>query len=59
MIKSLKSRWSMKPTGEYFIDVVGGDIVRFWMDVYGDEWMAVNKWGFRVKCEKYEDDRIK
>jgi hypothetical protein len=29
------------------------------MDVYGDEWMAVNKWGFRVKCEKYEDDRIK
>jgi hypothetical protein len=51
MIKYLKSRWSMKPTGQSFTDVVVGDSVRFWVDCYGDEWMAVDKWGFRVKCE--------
>ncbi len=43
----------MKLTGEYFTDVVAGDLVRCWEDCYGDRWMAVSKWGFRVKCEKY------
>jgi hypothetical protein len=39
----------MKPTGSSFVDTVDLNIVRFWVDCYGDEWMAVNKWGFRVK----------
>jgi hypothetical protein len=51
MIKWLKSRWSMKPTGETFTDMVSWDIVKYWEDCYGDRWMAVNKWGFRVKFE--------
>ena len=46
---------SMIETGDSFRDVVTGDSVRFWMDCYGDEWMAVNKWGFRVKCTKYNE----
>lgn len=48
----------MNPTGQSFTDVVSWDIVRFWVDCYGDEWMVVNKWGFRVKCDKNENDRI-
>jgi hypothetical protein len=51
MIKWLKSRWSMKPTGASFMDDVTWDLVQYWVDCYGDKWMAVNKWGFRVKCE--------
>ena len=46
----------MKPTGQSFTDMVSWDIVGFWVDCYGDEWMAVNKWGFRVKCDKNEKD---
>ena len=41
----------MKPTGQSFRDAVTYDEVRFWKDCYGFEWMAVSKWGFRVKCE--------
>jgi hypothetical protein len=51
IIKNLKSRWSMKPTGQSFTDVVTYDKVQFWKDCYGDEWMAVSKFGDRVKCE--------
>jgi hypothetical protein len=40
----------MKPTGESFMDVVTSELVHHWVDCYGDRWMAVNKWGFRVKC---------
>lgn len=40
----------MKPTGESFMDVVTSELVQYWVDCYGDRWMAVNKWGFRVKC---------
>jgi hypothetical protein len=49
MIKALKSRWTMKPTGSSFMDVVTWDLVQYWEDCYGDRWMAVSKWGFRVK----------
>lgn len=41
----------MVPTGKSFRDVVTGDTVRFWVDCDGVEWMAVNKWGFRVKTK--------
>lgn len=50
IIKNLKSRMSMRPTGQSFMDVVTWDLVQYWEDCYGDEWMAVSKWGFRVKC---------
>ena len=50
----------MKPTGQSFTDAVTYDTVQCWKDCYRDEWMAVNKWGFRVKCEKNEENnRIK
>jgi hypothetical protein len=49
MIKSFKSRWTMKPTGASFMDVVTLDLVQYWEDCYGDKWMAVSKWGFRIK----------
>lgn len=49
MIRNFKSRMTMKQTGEYFIDMVTRGIVFYWVDCYGDKWMAENKWGFRVK----------
>jgi hypothetical protein len=51
MIKRLKSRWSMTPTGQSFMDVVTLDKVRYWEDCYGDRWMAVSKWGYRLKID--------
>jgi hypothetical protein len=51
MIKWFKSRWSMKPTGKSFYDSIGGDLVRYWVDCYGTEWMGVSRWGFRVETK--------
>jgi hypothetical protein len=51
MIKVLKSRSTMQQTGEYFVDVVTGRIVFYWIDCYGDRWMVERKWGFRVKTD--------
>jgi hypothetical protein len=40
----------MKKTNRMgFIDRVTGDHIRYWKDKYGQEFMAVNKFGFRVK----------
>lgn len=40
----------MKPSNMFgFVDVVSGEYVRYWIDCYGVEWMAVKKFGFRVK----------
>jgi hypothetical protein len=52
MFRKLKSRFTMKPTGSSFMDVVTWDSVQYWEDCYGDKWMAYSKWGFRVKIEK-------
>lgn len=51
MIKKLKSRFTMKPTGAAFTDLVTWDVVHYWEDCYGEVWMAVSKWGFRVKVK--------
>lgn len=51
LIKSTISRATMKKTGSAFIDVVTGDVVHYWIDKYGQAWMAVNRWGFRVKTK--------
>ena len=51
MIKWFKSRWSMKQLDRSFYDSVGGDVVHYWIDCYGVEWMAVSKWGFRVETK--------
>lgn len=48
MFKIIKSRWTMKPTGQSFYDSIAGEDVKFWVDCYGVEWMAVSKWGMRV-----------
>jgi hypothetical protein len=39
----------MTPTGESFTDMVTWDKVMTWEDCYGDKWMSVSRWGFRVK----------
>ena len=49
MIKWFKSRWSMEKLDKSFYDSIGGDVVHYWVDSYGVEWMAVSKWGFRVE----------
>ena len=49
MIKYLKSVFSMKKTGRSFYDSVGGNVVNYWKDCFGDEYMAVNRFGMRVK----------
>ena len=49
MYKSLRSRWTMEKTGQSFTDMVNWGVVYYWIDCYGDRWMAEHKWGFRVK----------
>ena len=50
MIRSIISRLSMKPNGRPgFVDRVSGNYVTCWIDKYGREFMAVKKWGYRVK----------
>ena len=51
MIKKIKSRLTMKSTGKSFIDVVTGDLIQYWIDCYGNEWLSISKWGFRVKIK--------
>lgn len=50
MFKALKSRWTMEKTGQSFTDSVSWGVVYYWVDCYGDRWMAETKWGFRVKA---------
>jgi hypothetical protein len=45
------SRVTMKKTGSAFVDVVTGDIVHYWKDYYGQAWLAVTRWGFRVSTK--------
>lgn len=52
MIKSLKSRFTMKQTGEYFIDIVSINPVFYWVDCYDEMWMAERRWGVRVKSNR-------
>ena len=49
MIRALRSRLTMKPTGEVFIDMLTWQLIQYWEDCYGDKWMAASKWGIRVK----------
>lgn len=39
----------MKKLGKSFYDTVAGEVVNHWEDCYGDEYMAVSKFGLRVK----------
>jgi hypothetical protein len=52
MNKWFKSRWSMKPTGNSFYDSVSGNVIHYWVDCYGKEWMAVSRWGYRITKNK-------
>lgn len=51
LIKNVKSRWSMKSTGKTFLDEIDWKQIHHWIDCYGDEWIAVSKLGFRIKCK--------
>jgi hypothetical protein len=48
----LKSRWSMRNTGNAFRDTISWNQVYRWVDCYGDEWLAESRWGFRVKLNQ-------
>ena len=45
----LKSRWTMRKTGNSFYDSIGGEVIYQWQDCYKDVWLAGSQWGFRIK----------
>jgi hypothetical protein len=45
----IKSRWTMRKTGNSFRDDISWNQVYRWVDCYGDEWLAESRWGFRTK----------
>jgi hypothetical protein len=51
-MKWLKSRFTMKKTGNSFYDSIGGEVIYQWQDCYNDVWMAGSRWGFRVKINQ-------
>jgi hypothetical protein len=51
-MKTLISRLTMKPSKRAgFKDIVSGKYVRYWIDKFGDEYMATGKFYHRVKVE--------
>ena len=48
----IKSRWTMRKTGNSFYDSIGGYVVYQWQDCYSDVWLANWRWGFRVKINE-------
>lgn len=49
-MKWLKSWMTMKRIGYAFTDAVSGEGVHYYIDCYGQKWMAgFSRWGFRVK----------
>lgn len=41
----------MKHTRKIFMDEINWKQIHHWIDCYGDEWLAVDKFGFRIKCK--------
>lgn len=56
LIKTLKSRLSMKREQNLFLDKVNRKVVNLYVDCYGVKWMAKSKFGYRIriKLESYE-----
>lgn len=54
MFKYLKSRFTMKRIEPIFWDRVAQKLVFLWIDDYGQEWMAINKFGMRAKYKELE-----
>ncbi len=52
MFKWIKSRWTMKMKYSLFYDHIERKTVYLWEDCYGVEWMATEKYGFRVLYSK-------
>jgi len=48
----IKSRWTMRKTGNSFWDSIGSKKIYQWQDCYSDVWLANWRWGFRVKINK-------
>lgn len=48
----IKSRWTMRKTGNSFYDSIGGEVIYQWVDCYSDVWLAGSRWGFRVKINE-------
>jgi hypothetical protein len=51
-MKRIKSRFTMKKTGNSFYDSISGEVIYQWQDCYNDVWMAGSRWGFRVKINQ-------
>ncbi len=49
MWKNIKSRLTMVEVGCSFYDSISGDVVKEWVDSYGNRFLAVSRFGFRVK----------
>jgi hypothetical protein len=58
MIRRIISRLTMqKTTKSGFIDRVTGEYVAYWVDKFGDEYIAVNK--FSMRCLTKKNEKIK
>ena len=51
MIKRLLSRFTMIKGERAFYDRVAGKHVYYWTDCYFNKYLAISKWGYRVKCK--------
>jgi hypothetical protein len=49
ILESIVSRFTMKYERVLFWDKVSGNCVNLYVDKFGVEWMATNKFGYRVK----------
>jgi|LakMenEpi03Aug12_release.lakeMendotaPanAssembly.Ray.scaffolds.fasta_scaffold378611_3 hypothetical protein len=53
-MRNLISRITMVEDGNApFQDIVSGDMIRYWVDIFGVQYMANNRFGFRVRVRRY------
>lgn len=55
MIKRIISRLTMIKLDESFYDIVSKEVVYRWQDYYFEQYLAVSKWGFRMKLINKKD----
>lgn len=55
----IKSRWTMRKTGNEFYDNIAGMVIYQWVDCYSDVWLAGSRWGYGVKINKNRPEHVK
>jgi hypothetical protein len=48
MIKDIISRLTMVKTGESLYDEISHTKIYYWQDIYFDQYLSKNRWGWRV-----------